>query len=415
MEILGAAAPSLESSDNVMLVVSDGKDITFLSEVLDGVAWGSPTLSSGCAFGVAPRLAETETFANTAGLDDGSSLQRLTDTDTDNSAQDFHVLSRSPGKLNNLSTVATPTFNPDGGIYSGGSVNVTVSCATAGATIRYTTNGSDPTESSPVVASGGTVPVSLPGILKAKAWKTGMNPSAVKSAAYTRVVPAAGDFDGDGFADPAVVDTEGNWYVWFSSAGYARNGPYVSGVSGTPAAGDFDGDGFADPVVVRGTTWHVWLSTAGYQESRHDLGVSGTPVLADFDGDGLADPVVVNAAGNWYVWFSSAGYARSGPYTSDVAGAPAAGAFDGDGFADPVVVDAAGNWYVWFSAAGYVMDGPYDLGIRGAPLATDFDGDGLADPVVVDAAGNWYVWFSSAGYARSVPYPLTPWLEQENW
>ena len=36
----------------------------------------------------------------------------------------------------------------------------------------------------------------------------------------------ARDFDGDGKADPAVVDGSGNWYLWYSSQNYARVGPF---------------------------------------------------------------------------------------------------------------------------------------------------------------------------------------------
>ncbi len=84
-----------------------------------------------------------------------------------------------------METAAAPAFNPDGGAHPGFSVNVTITCATDGATIHYTNNGNEPTTNSATVASGGSVSLSLPGTLKAKAWKTGMHPSAVKSARYT--------------------------------------------------------------------------------------------------------------------------------------------------------------------------------------------------------------------------------------
>jgi hypothetical protein len=84
-----------------------------------------------------------------------------------------------------LPDVVTPTFTPDGGEQPTVTVTVTVHCATAGATIRYTTDGSLPTESSSVVASGGTVAVPVPGTIKARAYKSGMNPSAVRTANYT--------------------------------------------------------------------------------------------------------------------------------------------------------------------------------------------------------------------------------------
>ena len=53
--------------------------------------------------------------------------------------------------------------------------------------------------------------------------------------------PVAADFDGDLKADPAMVDTAGNWYIWFSGSSYQMGGPIALGVSGTPVAADFDG------------------------------------------------------------------------------------------------------------------------------------------------------------------------------
>jgi hypothetical protein len=81
-------------------------------------------------------------------------------------------------------TVATPQFSPAAGTYSSDQ-SITITCATGGATIHYTTDDSTPTSSSPEytnaipVAGGGTVM-----IVQAIAVKSGMNDSAVASAAY---------------------------------------------------------------------------------------------------------------------------------------------------------------------------------------------------------------------------------------
>lgn len=79
-------------------------------------------------------------------------------------------------------TVATPTFNPAAGTYTSAQ-NVTISTTTADASIYYTTNGDEPTESSTPYTAPVSVAVST--TLKAKAYKAGMDPSATATAAYT--------------------------------------------------------------------------------------------------------------------------------------------------------------------------------------------------------------------------------------
>ncbi len=55
----------------------------------------------------------------------------------------------------------------------------TVTCATSGATIRYTTDGSVPTSSSATVSNGGTITVSdLTSVVNVKAFAAGYNPSS---------------------------------------------------------------------------------------------------------------------------------------------------------------------------------------------------------------------------------------------
>ena len=78
--------------------------------------------------------------------------------------------------------VATPTFSPVAGTYSAAQ-SVTISCATSGATIRYTTDGSTPTSSSTVYS--GPITVSKTTTIKAYATAGGMTDSAVATATYT--------------------------------------------------------------------------------------------------------------------------------------------------------------------------------------------------------------------------------------
>ena len=87
------------------------------------------------------------------------------------------------------SMVATPTFTPAAGVYTSAQ-NVTISSATAGASIRYTTDGSTPTSTVGTIYSA-PVSVSVSQALKAIAYKSGMTDSTVASADYTINLPAA--------------------------------------------------------------------------------------------------------------------------------------------------------------------------------------------------------------------------------
>jgi hypothetical protein len=85
--------------------------------------------------------------------------------------------------LINSSQVADPTFSPAGGTYVSAQ-NVSISSATSGASFRYTTDGSTPSETVGAVYSG-PVNISANTTLKAIAFKTGSTDSNVTSATYT--------------------------------------------------------------------------------------------------------------------------------------------------------------------------------------------------------------------------------------
>ena len=86
-------------------------------------------------------------------------------------------------------TCATPTFSPAAGTYTQAQ-NVSISCATEGATIYYTTNGDEPTTNSTVYTANINVSTNM--TIKAMAAKADYNNSPVASATYTIVQPISG-------------------------------------------------------------------------------------------------------------------------------------------------------------------------------------------------------------------------------
>lgn len=84
--------------------------------------------------------------------------------------------------VNAPTTVATPTMSVAEGTYNVAQ-SVTLSCVTGGATIRYTTDGTDPTSSSNVYSSAISVGQTM--TIKAKAFKDGLTDSDIASATYT--------------------------------------------------------------------------------------------------------------------------------------------------------------------------------------------------------------------------------------
>ena len=87
-----------------------------------------------------------------------------------------------------LAPVATPTFDPEAGAVLSGTM-VIISTTTAGATIRYTTDGTNPGPSSTQYTA--PIAITTAVTLKATATAPGFTGSAVGSAAYTILAPAA--------------------------------------------------------------------------------------------------------------------------------------------------------------------------------------------------------------------------------
>ena len=97
------------------------------------------------------------------------------------------------GSWPELPIVDNPAFNPPGGSYES-PLEVVITCSTPDVEIHYTTDGSMPTQSDSSIASGDSVSLVLPDdwgsntILRARAWKTGMQPSFIKRSDYQKEI-----------------------------------------------------------------------------------------------------------------------------------------------------------------------------------------------------------------------------------
>jgi YD repeat-containing protein len=127
--------------------------------------------------------------SGTASVASGITLQAIA---YGNSYSDSDLAS---GPYTTAAKVAKPTFNPVAGGYKDSDYpkTITISTTTSGAKMRYTKNGSDPTETTGTLINGtsGTASVTAGQTLKAIAYKTGLTDSDIKSGAYTALPKAA--------------------------------------------------------------------------------------------------------------------------------------------------------------------------------------------------------------------------------
>ena len=281
-------------------------------------------------------------------------------------------------------------------------------------------------------------------------------------AAACQAVP--NDYSGDRKAD----------LVWFAQPDHTWHeagaaDPIFTGQAGDlPVAGDYDGNGRWEPAVLRGRTWIS--ATAGsivYDPAGMPAGPAAqpwypmggptlVPVPADYDGDGKTDPAYYDLVdGTWWIMGQPSPVAFGNPPTSggsmgyDV---PVPADYNGDGKADIAIYRPSDSTFHILSTGQVIAVGqPGDLPVPAAynggsraeaatyrqdtnqwfidgqnvpvtvpgtiqfdgtnhfqdPAPADYDGDGRVDPAQVDeTTGAWVV--QGQGTVTTIGAPNPP-------
>jgi len=169
----------------------------------DGTVWSwgnnsNSQLGQGAQISQNPVPRQIPNFTNVAAISGGTNHAAALKTDgsvwswggnSEGECGDGTTTLRfAPVQVSGLESVSSPSFNPPGGSFTA-AVDVTITCATPGATIRFTTNGNEPGESDAIIASGSTVRLTTFTFLRARAWKSGSVPSSTSFAQFDVNIP----------------------------------------------------------------------------------------------------------------------------------------------------------------------------------------------------------------------------------
>ncbi|HZP59124.1 MAG TPA: TIM-barrel domain-containing protein [Opitutaceae bacterium] len=196
---------------------------------VDGTNLGS-TVDQYSATQVYP----TTNFGNVTFSATGTHTVRLTVTGKNGSSSNYYLSADKFVFTSQIQQAAAPVFNPGGGTYTSAQT-VTITSSTPGASIRYTTDGSTPSETAGTVYS---TPVSIgaTATLKAIAYESGYTDSGITSATYTISTGGGGttqtyeaenlSYTGAGATTSVQTDTNSSGGKWVQLASNAA-GQYI--------------------------------------------------------------------------------------------------------------------------------------------------------------------------------------------
>jgi len=180
-------------------------------------------------------------------------------------------------------TVATPTFSPAAGTYIS-SRFVTITSATPGASIRYTTNGTTPTETVGTLYSGGFT-VSASATVRAIAYKTDWLTSGLASAAYVITgTVSSPTINPPGYTFTSAQTVSISCTTGGASIRYTLDGTTPSETVGIPYVGPFT---VSATTMVYAIAYQAGWASSGV--SGHSFTITGT----------VATPIITPTAGTY--------------------------------------------------------------------------------------------------------------------
>ena len=197
--------------------------------------------------------------------------------------------------LAGMVSAATPVLSPEGCFFHP-TTNVVVSCDDGDATIRYTLDGTDPTESSPICT--GTVRVEDTATLKVRAFAVGKNASPVASASFVY----------DGYDEMGNPDPKGDRFdnpIPIAGAAGSRHIDDNSVYTLEPGEPDHTGGYAEEDWGPFRTIWYRWTApgsgTMVFQSTSKDYFVeddmtnyvANYTALAVYVGDSLSSAVQI--------------------------------------------------------------------------------------------------------------------------
>ena len=175
-------------------------------------------------------------------------------------------------------SVANPVISPAGGTYATGQT-VSITCATEGAQIRYSLDGSTPSETSQLYAAPFLIATDQ--TVKARAYKEGMTPSQVVESAYTINIPQIPGFayvqGGDLWIGRAVYAHVSSFYIAIKEVTQAE---FINVMGFNPSLSGYD---LACP--VDSVTWYHAID---YCNRRSNL--EGLDPCYTYEGHGTYSP-----------------------------------------------------------------------------------------------------------------------------